>query len=229
MHITNTSLLPLLTQSVPASESYLLLTRPYYQAPISEPLVIFIPLTTHILSGLAIRILRRNQNAKRYGDAHSKENRAVFFTRFWPNVSGISKLGYLMTPLVLGHMVINRFIPQKMGENVGLGYVSHAFARHPAISFAGFTALLGVSCWHMTWGWAKWLGYTPDQTTELGAKRALGKKRRWYIINGLAAAVTGLWMAGGFGVVARGGEALGWVGKQYDEMYRMVPIVGRWL
>lgn len=229
MHITNTSLLPLLTQSVPASESYLLLTRPYYQAPISEPLVIFIPLTTHILSGLAIRILRRNQNAKRYGDAHSKENRAVFFTRFWPNVSGISKLGYLMTPLVLGHMVINRFIPQKMGENVGLGYVSHAFARHPAISFAGFTALLGVSCWHMTWGWAKWLGYTPDQTTELGAKRALGKKRRWYIINGLAAAVTGLWMAGGFGVVARGGEALGWVGKQYDQMYRMVPIVGRWL
>lgn len=229
MHITNTSLLPLLTQSVHGSESYLLLTRPYYQAPISEPLVIFLPLSTHILSGIALRILRRNQNAKRFGDAHSEENRAVFFTRFWPPVSGISKLGYLMTPLVVGHMALNRFIPKAVGENVGLEYVSHAFARHPAISFTGFAALLGVGCWHVTWGWAKWLGYTPDQSTELGAKRELSKKRRWYIINALAATVTGLWMAGSFGVVARGGEALGWVGKQYDQMYRMVPIIGRWM
>jgi hypothetical protein len=36
-------------------------------------------------------------------------------------------------------------------------------------------------------------------------------------------------MAGSFGVVARGGEALGWVGRQYDEIYRQIPVVGRWL
>lgn len=191
--------------------------------------MIFLPLSTHILSGVALRILRRNQNAKRFGDAHSEENRAVFFTRFWPHVSGISKLGYLLAPLVTGHMVINRFIPKSMGENVGLEYVSHAFARHPVISFAGFTAMLSVGCWHITWGWAKWLGYTPDQSTQLGVKRELSKKRRWYIINAVAATVTGLWMAGSFGVVARGGQALGWVGKQYDQMYRMIPIVGRWM
>src|SRR3978361_1016318 len=30
-HITNTSIIPLITRSVPESERYLLLTRPYYQ------------------------------------------------------------------------------------------------------------------------------------------------------------------------------------------------------
>lgn len=232
MHITSTSIIPLVTRSVPASEPYLLLFRPYYQSPAAEPLIVLAPLAAHVWSGIAVRVLRRNQNAKRYGEAHSKDNKAVFLTRFWPKVSGISKLGFLFSPLVVGHMVINRFIPKAHSRgsgNVGLDYVSHAFAKHPAISFAGFTALLAVGNWHNTWGWAKWLGWTPDQVTELGASRQLSKKRRWYIINGISALVTGLWMAGSFGVVARGGEAPGYVGRQYDEMYRMIPIVGKWL
>lgn len=112
---------------------------------------------------------------------------------------------------------------------MNLSYVSHAFSKHPAISFAGFAALITIGCFHMTWGWAKWLGLTPDQTTELGAERALVKKRRWYTINGVAAGVAGLWFAGSFGVVARGGAAVGWIGKQFDEMYRLVPVVGRWM
>ncbi|CAK3823141.1 N2,N2-dimethylguanosine tRNA methyltransferase like [Lecanosticta acicola] len=233
MHITNTSIIPLVTRSVPASEPYLLLTRPYYQSPAAEPLMVIVPIWAHVISGVAIRVLRRNQNAKRYGEARSKENKAAFLTRFWPKVSGTSKLGFLLTPLIVGHMAINRLIPKMYsaggGSNVGLDYVSHAFARHPAISFAGFSALLAVGGFHITWGWAKWLGWTPDQVTEMGSRRELSKKRRWYIINGLSALVTGLWMAGSFGVIARGGAAPGWVGRQYDEMYRMIPIVGKWL
>ncbi len=112
---------------------------------------------------------------------------------------------------------------------MNLSYVSHAFAKHPAISFTGFTALIGVGVWHITWGWAKWLALTPDQTTATGGERQVVKKRRWYVINGVAAAVTALWMAGGFGVVGRGGEAPGWVGRGFDEMYRSVPIIGRWM
>lgn len=229
MHITNTSIIPLVTQSVPASEPYLLLTRPYYQSPAAEPLMVALPLWAHIISGVAIRVIRRNQNARRYGEARSKENKAVFFTKFWPKVSGTSKLGFVFTPLLLGHMIINRAIPKAKGGNIGLEYVSHAFAKHPAISFAGFAALLGVGCFHITWGWARWLGWTPDQSTELGTKRELSKKRRWYIINAVAATVTGLWTAGSFGVVARHGEAAGWIGRQYDEMYKMIPIMGRWM
>lgn len=127
---------------------------------------------------------------------------------------------------------MNRVVPRGVEgatSNVNLGYVSHAFARHPVVSFAGFSALITVGCWHITWGWAKWLGYTPDQTTELGPERDLVKKRRWYIVNGVAAALAGLWFAGSFGVVARGGAATGWVAKQYDEVYRLVPVVGQWL
>ncbi|KAI5360684.1 Putative MDM10-complementing protein [Septoria linicola] len=233
MHITNTSIIPLITQSVPASEPYLLLTRPYYQSPAAEPIMIALPLWGHILSGVAIRVIRRNQNARRYGDAYSRENQDSFFTnKFWPKVSGTSKLGYLFIPLALGHIVLNRAIPQAYksgGGNVDLAYVSHAFAKHPIVSYAGFAALLSVGCWHFTWGFAKYFGWLPEQVTEYGGGREVQKKRRWYVINAIAAAVTGIWMAGSFGVVARGGEAPGWIGREYNEMYKMIPIVGRWM
>ena len=81
----------------------------------------------------------------------------------------------------------------------------------------------------MTWGMAKWLGFTPDQVTTLDQERELEKKRRWYVVNGTAVGAVLLWMAGGFGVIARGGAAVGWVGRQYDEMYRAIPIIGRWM
>ena len=179
-----------------------------------------------------MRIYRRNLNAKRYGDSESTRTKNIFSARFWPAVSGISKLGIQFLPLLFGHIFINRAIPMDTpggSSNINLSYVSHAFAKHPAISFSGFAALVTVGCFHITWGWAKWLGFTPDQTTEMGEERELAKKRRWYIINGVAASVAGLWFAGSFGVVARGGAASGWVAKQYDEMYRKVPLIGQWM
>ena len=63
----------------------------------------------------------------------------------------------------------------------------------------------------------------------MGPERELKKKRRWYIINAVAAALTGLWMAGSFGVIAKGGAANGWVARQYDEMYGKIPLLGRWV
>ena len=231
-HIANTSLIPLATQSVPASEPYLLLTRPYYQSwPIAEPLLIIVPLAAHIGSGIALRLYRRNLNAQRYG-AETKAERRSYRSELWPRVSGTSKLGFLSVPLLFGHTFINRVIPAKFpggSSNINLSYVSHAFAKHPAISFAGFAALIGVTVFHTTWGWAKWLGWTPDQSTQTGYEREISKKRRFYIINGIAAAVTALWMAGGFGVIGRGGEAGGWVGRQYNEMYSQIPLVGSWM
>ncbi len=233
-HITNTSIIPLITQSVPASEPYLLLTRPYYQGIPFEPVLIIIPLYAHVLSGLALRLARRNLAAKRYGDGNRdpKDWKRFFTSSFWPSVSGISKLGFQLTPLLIGHVFINRAIPQQFAggsSNVNLSYVSHAFAKHPAISFAGFTLLITIGSFHVTWGWAKWLGLTPDQTTVTGYDRQMTKKRRWYIINGVATAIAGLWMAGSFGVVAKGGEAFGWAGKLYDEMYQRIPLVGRYM
>jgi hypothetical protein len=81
--------------------------------------------------------------------------------------------------------------------------------------------------WHFVWGAAKWLGFAPSQVSNTEEDRALVRKRRWYTINGISAALTALWLAGGLGVVARDGKMVGWVGKEYDELYKYLPIIGR--
>ncbi|MCJ1308799.1 hypothetical protein MMC25_002454 [Agyrium rufum] len=229
MHITNTSLIPLATRSVAASDTYLLLTRPYYQSPLMEPLLIIIPAIAHVASGLALRLYRRRQSVLRYG-AESKADRDQIP---WPKVSGISKLGYVLQPLLLAHVFVNRLLPlleEGGSSGVGLQYVAHGFAKHPALSFATYIGLVGVGTAHVTWGFAKYFGWTPEQSTgEDGSDRDLQKKRRWYTINGIAATLAAVWMAGGLGVIGRGGPAAGWVGRGFDQLYRKIPIVGRWM
>ncbi|KAH9905430.1 DUF1691-domain-containing protein [Xylariomycetidae sp. FL2044] len=69
LHLANTSIFPLIYQSVPYSEPFLLLSREIYQTPLTEPLLVGLPIVAHVASGLAIRLLRRRQNLKRYGGA----------------------------------------------------------------------------------------------------------------------------------------------------------------
>lgn len=227
-HITNTALIPLLTRSVPASEPYLLLTRPYYQSPLLEPLLIGIPLVAHIGSGFALRLFRRRQETEMYGAESYSQRR----TMSWPPVSGISKLGYLLIPLVAGHAFINRGIPLKEhggSSSIGLSYVSHGFARFPVLSTLGYSALLGVGVWHVVWGWAKYLSLTPGYVSTSGEMGKAQRRRRWWAVNAVAAVVAGMWMTGGMGVVGRAGATTGWVGREYDELYRSIPILGHWL
>lgn len=227
-HIANTSIIPLMTRSVPASERYLLLTRPYYQSPIAEPLIIVLPLVAHIGSGIALRLYRRSRNLKDYGAESRRDRRKVA----WPKVSGTSKLGYLLIPLLAGHSFINRVIPLLYdggSSNINLAYVSHGFAKHPAVSFFGFSALVTVGVWHTTWGWAKWLNLTPAQVTSSGYEAQIARKRRWYLVNGVSALLTALWLAGGLGVVGRGGEVGGWIGREYDALYSKIPFLGKWM
>ncbi|KLU90614.1 hypothetical protein MAPG_10466 [Magnaporthiopsis poae ATCC 64411] len=56
VHLATTSLVPLVTQSVAASESYLLLSREIYQTRLSEPLLVTIPLVAHVASGMVLRL-----------------------------------------------------------------------------------------------------------------------------------------------------------------------------
>jgi len=92
----------------------------------------------------------------------------------------------------------------------------------------GFTALVGVSVWHMTWGWAKWMGWTPSQVVTGGLESGLRRKKRWYLINAVAALSTIVWLVGGLGVVGRGGETVGWQAGVYDSLYKQIPLFGRW-
>jgi hypothetical protein len=221
-HITNTSIIPLLTRSVPASEKYLLLTRPYYQSFPLEPLLITLPITTHILAGLALRIHRRNANVARYGASNlSVSKRFESHVKVWPAMSWSSLSGYILVPLVAGHAFVNRTLPwiYKGGSSgVGLGFVSHGFARHPILAWGSYLALVGTAVGHIVWGVARWNGWVPV------GKNKKAKRRRW-TIHGIAAGFTALWMAGGLGVVGRGGLSEGWVGKGYDALYSNMPLV----
>jgi hypothetical protein len=222
-HVANTALIPLLTRSVPESNRYLLLTRPYYQSTLTEPLLVALPLVAHISSGIALRFYRRRQALQRYGAETHMDRKTIP----WPPISGISALGYALIPLAGFHVWSTRILPTYMhGDNsmISLSYISHAFALKPFISFAGFSALVGVGAWHFAWGWAKWLNLTPPQVTDTESKRHLVKKRRWYAINGVSAVLAGLWLAGGLGIVGRGGKTGGWIGREFDELYNAMPL-----
>ena len=60
-HIANTSIIPLITRNVQSADTYLLLTRPYYQSLPFEPILITGALGLHISSGIALRLFRRRQ------------------------------------------------------------------------------------------------------------------------------------------------------------------------
>jgi hypothetical protein len=246
LHLATTSLIPLVTRSVPASESYLLLAREIYQTPLSEPLLVALPIVAHVASGVAIRLLRRSQNLRRYGGAtpggailplHRRQPSAPAHQRIWPALSWISCSGYVLALAVGLHAFVNRGLPLVVegdSANIGLAYVSHGFARHAVLSWAAYGGLLVVGCGHMVWGWAKWFGLSQragwrpgPPTGNVRVDREVKKRRRrvWYTVNGVVVFVAGLWAAGGLGVVARGGPALGWVAKVYDGLFDRIPLL----
>ena len=185
-----------------------------------------LPLAAHVSAGIALRLYRRRQALHRYGAETHRDRKTIP----WPSLSGTSALGYLLVPLASFHLWTTRILPLYMhGYNsmINLSYISHGFALHPVVSFAGFTALVGVGAWHAAWGWARWLGVAPAQVKETDSGRHLTKKRRWYAINTAAFLATSLWLAGGLGIVARGGKTEGWVGREYDELYKSIPLLGR--
>ena len=217
-------MIPLATRSVPEANRYLLLTRPYYQSTIAEPLVVALPLLLHVGSGIALRLYRRRQALQRYGAETRTDKKSIP----WPALSGTSLLGYIFLPLASFHVWTTRILPMYMhGDNslISLSYVSHGFATHPFLSFAGFTALVGTGVWHFTWGAAQWLGWKPSQVSAYSEHKDLERKRRWYGINGVAALVASVWLAGGLGIVGRAGKTVGWIGREFDDLYSKVPFM----
>lgn len=239
LHMVNTSIIPLIYQSVPYSEPFLLMAREIYQTRVSETLLISLPLAAHVLSGLSVRLIRRSQNLKRYGGAtpgmyalHRSKTALSGSSdtyrnglRIWPQLSNVSISGYILIAPVLAHIFINRVLPliaEGDSSNIGLHYVAHGFARHGIQPWIAYALLLTAGAGHMVWGWAKWLNLaTPINWRKTTVDKALRKKRSrtWWTINGLAALVGGVWAAGGLGVVARAGPAEGWLGKIYDGIY----------
>ncbi|KAI0858821.1 hypothetical protein F4860DRAFT_286791 [Xylaria cubensis] len=238
LHLANTSLIPLIYRSVPYSEPFLLMTRELYQTPLTEPLLVGLPVIAHVVSGLTIRILRRNQNKKRYhGDANpsfwspsssktlSPASRG--HSRIWPEFSNIAASGYVFSVLLTSHVAMNRMLPLAVdgdSSNIGLAYVAHGFARHAPSAYTAYTLLLSIGVGHMVWGMARWLNLSPPAnwkkiTFDKPTRRR--RRRAWWAIQATAVSLAALWAAGGLGVVARAGPAQGWLATVYDGIYEL--------
>ncbi|KAK5938834.1 hypothetical protein PMZ80_009026 [Knufia obscura] len=230
-HYTNTALIPLLTLSTQKAENSLLLTRPYYQSFPLEPLLIFIPVVTHVASGLSLRIYRRFQAAKRYG-AETHAQRKQISKSLWPKLSLTSALGYALYPMMIAHVLVNRITPLKVhgdSSSVGLRFFSHGFKRHPWLAGLGYSLMVSVASFHFVGGAAKYLKLTREYVTEGGDYGARQRRLRSRVVNAVCALVALVWAVGGLGVVGRGvGAPVGsaWEMKQWNDVYKAVPVVG---
>ena len=138
----------------------------------------------------------------------------------------------MLWPLFAGHVFVNRILPKRTeggSSGVGLRYVAHGFARHPIIANLGYAMLVSMASFHFVGGAAKWLKLSKEYITESGDYGRRERKKRGWMVNGVAAAVTAVWMLGGLGVVGRGGAGTGWEARNWDALYEKVPVFGGWL
>lgn len=230
-HYTNTALIPAFTLSTQKAENSLLLTRPYYQSFPLEPILIFAPIVTHVLSGLSLRIYRRFQAAKRYG-AETHADRVKITKALWPKLSLTSALGYALYPMMVAHVLVNRITPLKVhgdSSSVGLRFFSHGMKRHPWLASIGYTLMVSVASWHFVGGAAKYLKLTREYVTEGGYYGARQRRFRTAMLNLASGVVATVWALGGVGIIGRGigaPDGSAWEIKQWDEVYRAIPVVG---
>ncbi|KAK1139344.1 RNA methyltransferase tRNA(m5U54)methyltransferase [Aspergillus melleus] len=245
LHFTNTALIPLVTRSVSDSDTYLLLTRPIYQAPSLEHLVLTIPSLVHVASGIALRGIRSSRRARLYG-AETRSQRSLL--SFWPRVSLQAQFGYALVPLLGFHILVNRVAPliyDGGSSGVGLGYVAHAFTRHPTFWNVYYLAFVAVGVWHIVGGWAAWMGWRVttvrrDRKPKKGSleghfkepenqQRSRRQRKMWWTVNGLAAMGFSIWLGGALGIIGQSGQVSGWEVNGWNEIYNRIPIIGSWL
>jgi hypothetical protein len=230
MHYTNTAIIPLITPSVRAADSYLLLTRPYYQTPPLEPLLIFLPVLTHVASGVALRVYRRRIAALRHGAETHKQRKEMKKKIPWPKLSLTSAAGYALYPMFVLHMLSMRITPKKIdgsSASVGLRYFAHGISSHPWIGVATHALMIATASHHFVTGAAKFSRTSKEYITEGGEDGRIKKLWRGRIINGITALMAGVWMAGALGVVGLSGRGVGWEATHWDQILKEVPLVGK--
>ncbi|RJE24444.1 hypothetical protein PHISCL_03195 [Aspergillus sclerotialis] len=242
LHFFNTSIVPLVTRSVPVSDNYLLLTRPIYQSPGLEHVVLTIPVLAHIASGIALRNIRASRRAQLYGAETSGKSRLL---NLWSRANAQARLGYILIPLLGMHALVNRVLPLIVdggSSGIGLGYVAHGFARCPVFWNIYYLVFVPTGLWHIIGGWAAWMGLrvttSSSERTNKGSlgnclgrsqQRARRHRNMWWVVNGIVVIGTSAWLAGALGIIGRAGEGSVWEAKSWNEIYSRVPIIGKWL
>jgi hypothetical protein len=205
-----------------------LLAREYY-LPL-EPLLVYLPLTLHILSSSAKRLL------------------ITLRTRRFPPLTISIITGYLLIPFVLPHILVHRLIPQTAAgpisslspSELGFDFVAHAIRSRPIQSTGAYIGLVGLIVPHAWVGVERivpWLRRTLGWKSKglAGTEAGVEAKMRGRNGRGVMYALT----AAMAGVVAVALSRL-WVDGQwispimaarYEAVFRATawePIVGAW-
>ncbi|KAF3121632.1 hypothetical protein TWF703_001853 [Orbilia oligospora] len=197
IHWFTTGILPLVSNPE-AVDNSLLLSRVLYQNEFIEPCIVLGSVGTHVLSGVALRVIRRAQQYKNF-------DQIIWFK----DLNILQGTGYLLIPTVAIHFGIIRLLPfLKDGgsESIGIKFLGHGFVQLRYLSWLIYPTLAVASTFHVVQGWARWQGYP----------------KRWKSPTAcLIAIVSGVWLAS-IVRISRIGRAVGHLGRHYDELYNAV-------
>lgn len=186
----------------------LVMGRTIYQAPGFEP-VLLASVTAHVFSGVLLRIAKRIRNKSYYGKSTQKPKNSEsgvilkpeekndssyglggissllglgakksFVSRKW-GISPISFSGFLLTPMLMYHVLHQRIVPLLIdGDSsmITLEYIASAIARNPYKVAPGLVALVWLSSYHMVSGARRFLKLYGIRSSRVA----------YFIINGLS-------------------------------------------
>ncbi|KAK9238936.1 hypothetical protein V1525DRAFT_399909 [Lipomyces kononenkoae] len=189
MHLATVNAMPALL-GIDAADNGIVLARVLYQLPLVEGLVVG-SLAAHLISGVVLRIHKIRRDKSWY--ARRLKMSRVSFT------------GYLLAPLVAAHVFVARVLPlitEGDSSIISLRYISRGFARSPLTSWSIYVAMLGLSIYHVGYGFSRWLRIRKHSVQ----------------IAGVIYFALGIW---GLRVVSQGNNMPEWLARKYDIIYGM--------
>ncbi|ODV61082.1 Mcp1p ASCRUDRAFT_8041 [Ascoidea rubescens DSM 1968] len=151
LHLTNVSIIPLI--SIDKFDDVLMINREVYQN--NEFLLIYGSLTTHILSGILVRLFRRIRSRFKYGTFKKQKKNKGFFKSF----NNLQLTGYILIPIVLFHILKERISPILVdGDSsfVDINYIIFQLKEHKFRTISGLNLLSILSIYHIIKGSVKW-------------------------------------------------------------------------
>ena len=219
VHVVNTMVAPLWPSSDPLgtiNDTFMVARELYLRRPFIEPLFIFGSAAAHVLTGIAMRVIRRVEERKYYGEslAHQyrrlrAENKGVAPAELHHHaLSNVSMAGYMLIPLFGLHVYSTRILTHKLGSggDTSIQYITQLLQKHKILGFGLYGSLVGIASFHIIGGWYKWM-------------YAYHRKRvsRW-IITGIAFLA---WFASLIRIFKLD-RATGSLAQEYDYLYRQI-------
>ncbi|KAK6341735.1 hypothetical protein TWF696_008800 [Orbilia brochopaga] len=194
IHFATTGILPLISL-LETAENSLILSRVLYQNRFLEPTLVVGSLGVHVLSGVALRIIQRVRQYRRY-------DRIVWIK----DLDLVHLTGYALIPTVMVHFGIVRGLPLVIdggSEGIGISFIAHGFSVFRYISWTVYGSLATLGAYHAVQGLSRWWCLS----------------KRWRRVTfGVIVGIAGTWLAS-VTRLSRIGRAVGHLGRHYDMLY----------